>query len=363
MTGNVTTLLLGNTGNNTGHPLENANSTVSITTADVDFSEMSSTLQFEIHFYYKLVVFIIGCLGNVINIIIMQLIRVQTIARITITVLAISDLFYLISNFPVLIYPKFYYITFFDVSNATCKISTFTSAFFPFLSNLMVALLAVERAVAISIPLKAKDILSTWKVIIVFSAIILVYMIWVCILAADHYLYPIYDKNGTFLYISCFTMKYWKVFQYSSSVLDTAIPFFCIIISNLFTCVAVARSRKTRAELTGNDSKQKQDNQLILTTVSISVAFLVLTGPLAIYFSFGEMLVGEETFKDFSNIYYFTLDSIYYTNFCVNFFFYVAFTKSFREKLNFFLSKFKCRSTNIQESSSVESNNTGESSQ
>lgn len=357
----MTTPLLGNTANHTAHPLEYVNNTNASTTEDVYFSDSGVMLKFEIHFYYKLVVFMIGCLGNVINIIIMQMISVQTIARITITILAISDLFVSHIKFSCSHLPKFYHIAFFDVSNATCKFNTFTGEFFPFVSNLMVALIAF--AVAISIPLKAIDLLSTRKVMIVISAIILAYIIWVCFVAADHFLHPIYNENGTFLFMSCFTLKYWTALQYSSSILDTAVPFFCIIISNLFTCVAVIRSKKTRAELMGNDSTGKQESQLILTTISISVAFLVLTGPLAIYFTFGEMLVGEETFKDFSNIYYLTFHGIYFTNFCVNFFFYVAFTKTFRKKLKFFLSKFKCSSTNTAESSSIESNNTGESTQ
>lgn len=334
------------------------NSTTAISNEAMTGSSAAS--QIEINFIYKMVVFVIGCFGNVITVCVVQQITLQTVARITITILALSDLLCLISNFPVLIYPKFYHKSYFDVSNFTCKIGNFTLVFFPFLSCLMVALLTVERAVAVAFPLKVKQVLSTKKLLVSVIAAIAAYMIWVIFVAADHFIQPVHDESGSILYSSCQTANYWEAFQYTSLTLGAAVPLSVILVGNIMICIAVIRQRKTRTQLTNQNSTHNNDSQLILTTISISVAFIALTSPLAFYFAFGKLLVGEELFHDYNNVYYLTFDSIYYTNFSINFFFYVAFTKSFREKLEFYHAKFRCRSIDMQENS-IESDNTCES--
>lgn len=363
MTANATQPFFDNATSTTSFPVDDStlNSAISVPNAEEHWTRSSTKLQHEINFYYKIIVFIIGCTGNVINVIIMQLITVQTVTRITITILALSDLLFLIFNIPTLIYPKFKNMSFYDVSSTTCKMTIFTGTFFAFVSCFMVALLTVERTIAVSIPLKAKQILSTNRVMIGMLTVVISYMSWVGFCTADYQIQPVNDEYGIFLFNSCLSTNYWQEFHYSFLILETAIPLCVVVIGNIVTGVVVARKIKTRAQLTGQDSQHKDSSQLILTTVSISAAFVLLTSPLGIFIAFGEKWVGEEVYNDYNSIYYLTLDCLYYTNFSINFFFYVAFTKSFRDKLKFLLKRMNCTSLNNPQHS-VETNSTSQSS-
>ena len=77
--------------------------------------------------------------------------------------------------------------------------------------------------------------------------------------------------------------------------------------------------------------------------VVISIAFLILSSPTTIYDAIGPYLYGDDFAHNFDNPYFLISECIQYTNYGINFYLYVCFTKSFREELMKITNKIKCR--------------------
>ncbi len=301
-----------------------------------DFSETSEaglSTDAEIAFYYKLFMFLLGCLGNITNVVVIQYTKTPKTTRIIITILAVSDLLYLLFDFPALIFPKLKQTSYYLYSATTCKLSIFCSILLSFVSYYMVALLTIDRCLAVVLPLHSKVIFSPNRLIILIVFLVGAELIWVSFLTADYDLYSFSDENGFVYFVQCDSKKYFEALQYASLVVD-CIPLFCVVVGNIIISVSVCRHFKKRSEITGENRSQNTESKLIVTILSISVCFVVLATPMTLYWTVGDLLLPDEVFYDPGNLYFVILDCMHYTNFTVNFLLYVAFTKSFREQLN-----------------------------
>ena len=63
---------------------------------------------------------------------------------------------------------------------------------------------------------------------------------------------------------------------------------------------------------------------------------------MTIYYTLGKHLLGDDIHQEAANPYFLVADSLTYTNFGVNFYLYVCFTKSFREELVKLANKVNC---------------------
>ncbi len=307
----------------------------------------TSTLPDDVIFVYKLLVCVIGCLGNIINIIVINFTKVPKITRITISVLAVSDFCYLLQHSPTILYPKLYNMSFFNISDLACQLTTFAGVFFAFVSSIMVVTLTVSRVIAVVRPLHASRLLSARNLFLGVSLPILADLAGIGYLASQYTLSHVYDNNNRIIFSSCFNLELREVMQYFGVLINMVIPLFIVVLGNIIIVVSVVVKRKQLSELESkNSNRAAGELKLVVTTVSISLAFIFLTTPLAIYYTFGERILGPKIFVDWTNIYYLSCDAVYYTNFAVNFFLYMAFTKSFRDELGAVMKKFglKCGS-------------------
>ncbi len=305
--------------------------------------ENQTSLADEVIFYYKLFVCIIGLFGNLMNIVVMQYTKVPKTTRITISILAISDFSYIVLLSPSIIYPKFFNISFFDHTNTTCQLSTFVSLFFAFVSGLMVAVLTVERVIAVTFPLHAKLLLSVKKLVFGMFLFILVDLVISIYISSQYVVENFYDENNNLLYSSCHNFELRDVIQYFGVLLNMVIPLCVVVLGNIIIVATVVIKKKQISTMTSGSGYQAGEIRLVITTVSISLSFVILSSPLALYYTLGEEIVGSEIFLDWTNSYYLSCDAIYYTNFAINFFLYIAFTSSFRTEFGVVMQKWAAR--------------------
>ncbi len=310
------------------------------TTAEMHISDESSSgyteniasAAAEIAFYYKLLICLLGCFGNITNIIVIKYTQMHTTTRIIITILAVSDLLYLLFDFPALVFPKFEKISFYDYTAETCRLGISVGIFLGFISYYMVALLTIDRCLAVVLPLHSKILFSPKRLAVVIVVLACAQLIWVSFLTEDYDLHTTSNENGTILGVSCDTMKYFEALQYVSSIVDTAIPVLIVVTGNIVISVSVCRHMRTRSAITGRNASQSTESRLLMTTISVSACFTLSAVPMQLYWAVGHSVLPEEIFNNQANPYYLILDCIHYTNFAINFLLYVAFTKSFREQ-------------------------------
>ncbi len=311
----------------------------------------------DIIFYYKLFICICGLFGNITNIVVVQYSKVPLTTRITISILAISDFCYIALLSPSIIYPKVYKLSFFDISNAICHYTTFSGLFFAFVSALMVVILTVEWVIAVTLPLQAKLLLSVKKLLLGISLFVLVHMGASAYFASEFSVEGYYDTNNTLLYSACFADELKDELNYFGVLINMIIPLVLVVLGNIIIVATVLVKKKQISRMTSSGGFQAIDMRLVVTTVSISLSSVILTSPAALYYLVGEAIVWHEIYVDWTNPFYLTIDAIYYTNFAVNFFLYMAFTSTFRK--NFGVVLRKC--TGIGTSPQVSRNDLNES--
>ncbi len=326
---------------------------VAETTASPWQEDPHTSLADEILFFYKLLICFFGLFGNVTNVVVIQFTKVPLTMRVTISVLALSDLCYIAAFSPAVVFPKISKISFLDYSNITCQLSTFSGLFFSFVSGLMVAVLTVERIVAVMFPLHANLLLSVKRLIVGTSLFILAHFGASAYFASQFVVEDFYDDNNTLLYSSCFNDELHNELEYFGVLLNMVTPLTVIVLGNIIIMIIVIIKKKQISGIISGRSHQGGEIRLVITTVSISVSSIILTSPLAFYYTLGEAILDHEVFVDWTNPLFLTCDALYYTNFAVNFFLYMAFTSSFRNVFQVFVREcaVRRRSTPIEERS------------
>ncbi len=303
----------------------------------------------EVIFFYKLFVGIIALFGNITNIVVIQYTKVHKTTRIIISILAVSDLCYVLIYSPSIIYPKFFRLSYVDHTNFTCQLSTFGSLFFAFVSGLMVAVLTVERVVAVTLPLHAKRFLTVKKLLCGISLFILVDFVVSGFITFQFLIHDFHNENNTLLYSMCYHEVFTDILPYFGVMLNMITPLIVIVLGNMVIVVTVLVKRK---QISGMISGYHPgEMRLVMTTVSISLCSIIFTTPVALYYTLGEKIVGHELYVDWTNPYYLSCDALYYTNFAINFFLYMAFTSSFRNEVGVVVKSCvrRCRSAPVVE--------------
>lgn len=302
----------------------------------------------EVIFYCKLIVCVTGCFGNILSMLVIQYTKIPLTARITISILAVSDLFYLLQHAPAIIFPKFYKMSFFDYTNTTCQFATFSGLFFAFVSSLMVTTLTIIRVIAVVKPLHSNLFLSAKKLLVGLSFVIIADLVGYAYVSSLYTVADVLDGNNTIILASCHTKELRNVIQFCGVFINLVIPLLITVMGNIVIITTVLWKRKNIAGMISGGSYQAGDLRLVITTVSISSFFILLTSPLALYYTVGEKILGTEVFINWTNLYFLSCETLYYTNFGINFFLYVAFTKSFRDALKVLSQKCTGRGTSEQ---------------
>ncbi len=290
-----------------------------------------SKLGVDISFYYILFVFCFGSFGNLTNIVVIKLIKLPVTTKIILTILAISDVFYLVLAFPETIIQRLNSKSFYSLSNITCKIGVF-SVFFEFLSSCMVALLATERSLAVTKPLHSKLYFNPRNIWRIITIIMVLDIAWYCFIGIVFEKFDIFDENGKHVVSGCSTTKpiFFTVYQNLDLIVFTSVPLLIVLIANATISVCTVLRRRNMSAIVASGHNRNADSKLLLTTFAVSLCFVVLSVPLTIYVSFCHHLV-QDDFHDLTNPYFLSFNCMNYTNYGINFYLYLAFTRSFRD--------------------------------
>ncbi len=310
-------------------------------------------VEIDVLFYFKLIVLVLGSPGNVLSMCAIQFAKVPATTKIIITILALSDFCFITFDFLNSALIKFVHSTFYDLSNATCKIGVFAGYFFTFVSCFMIAVLTIERTVAITMPLHAKLILTKRNLILGVSLVILCNFAWNCVVAVDAEIITLAGTNNTSFSV-CYTTKYWVPLMYIFTIINTAIPLIIVVVGNITMGVFVIFNRRRRAALGGTNLNRGADSKLLVTTLSVSLCFILFATPLSFYYTVGEIFLPDETFFDTQNPYFVLVDCMNITNYGINFYLYMAFTKSFRKVVSLWMGKVKKTILPVKNRSGVE---------
>ncbi len=312
-------------------------------TQNYQTGENQTSLADEVIFYYKLLVCIVGLFGNLMNIVVIQYTKVPKTTRITISILAISDFSFIVLLSPSIIYPKFFKMSYFDLTDITCQLSTFATLFFAFVSGLMVAVLTVERVIAVTFPLHAKLLLSVKRLLFGLFLFILVGLAISIYISSQYVVENFYDENNNLLYSSCQNFELGDWMQYFGVLITMVIPPCIVVLGNIIIIATIVIKKKQISTMTSSSGYQAGEIRLVITTISISVSFIILSSPLTLYYTLGKEIFGPEIILDWTNPYYLSCNALFYTNFAINFFLYIAFTSSFRTEFGLVIQKWAAR--------------------
>ena len=296
-----------------------------------------------VSFYYKLTVLALGLIGNVLTIIVMRKVKGPVTTRIVLMALALSDSAYLVFSTPHFSSSLYFTKKFASVSLFTCRYIRFVQHFFPSLSFWLVAILTMERCLAVTIPLKVKIISSTKILMAVLIVLVLAYVSWDIFVLFNYDIRNVLGRNGVVLRTACIDNKEnYDLIITIKTFFDVLTPILITVFCNCVIGIVIIVTKRNQKTLRGgNTRKEETASQLLVTLFVISLAFVILCFPLWFYLKVGRRILGDEIFENINNPYFRTADSSQYTNFGINFYLYVAFTTVFRNEIKRMLSQLR----------------------
>ena len=125
-----------------------------------------------------------------------------------------------------------------------------------------------------------------------------------------------------------------------ATVCDLTIPLLIVLIGNIIISCLIVIRRLNYAASGRSNSQGQVERKLVGTMLAVSFTFVVLSTPITIYYTLGKHLLVDDLFKQLN--YFLIADCLTYTNFGINFYLYICFTKSFREELMKITNQMKC---------------------
>ena len=303
-----------------------------------------STVSLDIALFYKLTILVFGLVGNITTILVMKRTKTPITTRIILILLAISDSAYLILNSPVLIALTFFGKSFADLSVETCKLAIFAFFFFPALSAWLVAILTIERCFAVLMPLNVKRIVSKERLIVFLAVFVSIYLGWDIFIAYHAKLEVMGNRKD--VNVCTISESIFVIISIVTTFCDLIIPLLIVLIGNIMiSCLIVRRN----LAISGRSNNHAEvEGKLIGTMLAVSFTFVILSSPITIYYTLGKQLLGDDIYYKVAHPYFLIADCLTYTNFGINFYLYVFFTKSFREELLKFTNKKKCCGRSVE---------------
>ncbi len=293
-------------------------------------------------FCWRIFVLVLGSIGNGLSILFVRSTKLKITTRLIITLLALVDSSFLILEGSNEIYYHAHGRYLYDKNTSLCKLFTFNYYFTNALSYNLVAVLTVERCIAVTIPLKAKVIWTFRSVAIILILLCSILLGWCSFVIYYFNNTDYFDGQGEYpLYVCHPPDHIYDLILTVNPYHEALLPVSTVVICSMAIVLTLMRKKCTKAFPFQNNQMNKNERELILITVALSVAFLILCVPQALYYNFGEKIFGREIFYNPESVPAVVVEILNYTNFGINFYLYVAFTRSFREQLQKIVSS--CR--------------------
>ncbi len=298
---------------------------------DFGYDEPNDWLK-QINVYFKLSLFILGFLGNTLSAIVIRKTNSPATTKIIFTLLALSDNIVLLDDFVFQILNHFHKLNLVDSYLILCKFYTVLYMFCIPFSYWMVALLTIERCIAITLPLKAKIFVNKFKLSVVIVVLVVILLCFSGYVLYSFHLIKFYDDNGFIKFQYCGADTYvHTVLQRAAAVYEVGSPLVIVVVGNIIISTVIWRRRKESERLTGR-TRENQDTKLFATTFAVSLCFVLFSTPFNLYLNFGKYVFGDDYFSPNSKV-FMIVDMVAHINFAVNFYLYLAFTKSFRDQV------------------------------
>ncbi len=216
-----------------------------------------------------------------------------------------------------------------NTSDLVCKIWAFCRFFFPAMSVWLLAILTIERSLVVAFPFKQSFFLHKKRLCVILILLLTSHLAWCSFIVFAFSLRYFCNDKENILACACHPGIHIKIIFPVRIFVDQLSPVICVVLGNIVISVCFWRnSRQLSSQATAN---RASDSKLLLTTFSVSLAFIVLSIPHALYMSAGGKVHKDENYIAPYTALYILTDSIVYTNYGINFYLYVAFTDSFRK--------------------------------
>lgn len=295
---------------------------------------------------YRWILFFIGFFGNVACIVTVQKMSSKNSSSLYISILAISDLSAVTIK---LVYWNFeFYVV--DIGNFACKLFQFLGNVCNFMSTWILICLSVERLVATWFPLK----MSTFGTKTSAKRVILVMAVVSCLLNIQYFV-TIESTSDYITKVICIIGPKYEylemvVWPWVDGCLVAFGPLFLIMIFNMFIVLGIRRSKKLSKAMTSEqkrfEHRSKQQRQITMMLIAVSLAFLILVTPysvfwiIVLYWDYQATNLGIARFFLARRVVTFLHDA----NHVVNFFLYFISGQKFRQNA----VKVFCNKTDLQ---------------
>lgn len=227
---------------------------------------------------------IIGLIGNSLSMVTILRMRPLTSSSLYVAFLAIMD------SCSLVIKLIFQQVTKYDIGigSGGCQILLFLGNTSVMVANWLVVAMTAERLLAIWFPFTVAEISTKSKAWIVYISLMVVFMGVNCF-----YLFTFEEDYDEVTFFTCEPMDEYKdvvvnVLYWLDAACYALAPCILLMIFNCLLLVGTWMSMREQKKLTQNkdqmDEKRKQQNQITIMLVTVSVIFLVLTIPNGIFF-------------------------------------------------------------------------------
>ncbi len=214
-------------------------------------------------------------------------------------------------------------------SRAACKVYAFLILTLTHLDAWCITSLAVERLLAVYVPLKMKSLISKRRVRILVSSLVVFFLLWNAELLYRYDLVWLEDLEfWNCLPVTDFGLRGFSgVKKAISEMFATLIPICIMVPCNIAILLRLYQQHRKRQQLGANNANEEELMRITIMICSITFAFIALMTPYSIYISMWGS--GNESVQNAWFSVFYGLDTL---NTSLNFYAYIMTGKQFREK-------------------------------
>ncbi len=233
--------------------------------------------------YFAIVLCIVGSAGNILIIKIMRRKRFRIMPRSLICLtLAITDLVFLINYFITEILAAIGVNIYLTVWNFSCRLYLWLAPLMTFLMHVdawLVTMMSCERLTAVVWPLQVHTIITRGRIKAVICFIIIFFILFDFeeSVRPDYFHLDVCSLDDK-LFSGIFYIKF-QVTVYLVSV----VPLMVIIPTNIIIVIYLIKHVKAQRNMGSGTRHSNEAQKVTLMLVSVSLAFIILVGPIAVY--------------------------------------------------------------------------------
>ncbi|XP_060078108.1 thyrotropin-releasing hormone receptor-like [Ylistrum balloti] len=298
-----------------------------------DYGEYWAALY--INKYYLYVIVAIGLPGNLAAVVTICNMRPLTSSSMYMVVLAVVDSINL--GLKIL----YLQLTLHDVQmgHNGCKVMFFFGTFFMHYANWILVAMTIERFLAIWLPLKVSELCTRTRAMFVMGLIAVpllglnLHFFWSTLEVWDDYYSWDCQFRSEFEY---FMTKLW---YWIDGAAYSLIPFIILVVFNILIIVGIKRGHRgviSKIDKTRMTEKMKQQQQITIMLITVSLVFVILTMPNCVFFIFQNYWDYTATLHEYAR--YFLFYQLVFVlsdfNHAINFYLYFLSGKKFRARFH-----------------------------